>query len=185
MMTKAQPNPLDDGLAVFSHCHGGILEHIDRLRRLPAALAARGTADALGDLSGEAREIADFFRAEVYEHHQQEEEVLFVEMRRAARRSGEIALVDAICNRLTCEHRDIERAWERIEPPLRRLADGWRVELDAGDISEMAVAYAAHAQFEEVMVLPMSARLLSDGDKSSLGLQLHLRHRRENFRPYI
>ncbi len=185
MMTDVQPNPLDDGLAVFHHCHAGILEHIERLRRLPAALEARGTAEAIGDIAREAKEIADFFRAEVYEHHKQEEEVLFVEMRRAAPRAGETALVDALCNRLTREHRDIEQTWERIEPLLRRLGDGWRVEFDTDDISTMAVAYAAHAQFEEVMVLPMSARLLSEGDKSALGLQLHLRHRREHFHPYI
>lgn len=185
MMSDARPDPLDDGLAVFRHCHAGILEHIERLRRLPAALEARRAADALGDLSREAGEIADFFRAEVYEHHKQEEEVLFVEMRRAAPRSGETAMVDALCNRLTREHRDIEKTWERIEPLLRRLAEGWRVVFDPADISTMAVAYAAHAQFEEVMVLPMSARLLSDGDKAALGLQLHLRHRREHFHPYI
>jgi len=185
IMTDGSPNPLDDGLAVFGHCHAGILEHIDRLRRLPDELAARGTADALGDLAREAKAIADFFRAEVYEHHRQEEEVLFVEMRRAAPRAGETALVDALCNRLTREHRDIEQTWERIEPLLRRLADGWRVEFDPADISTMAVAYAAHARFEEAMVLPMSVRLLSDGDKAALGLQLHLRHRRENYHPYI
>lgn len=179
------PNPLDDGLGVFRHCHAGILESLDRLRRLPAALAARGARDALGDLSREAGELADFFRGEVHEHHQQEERVLFVEMRRAAPRAGETALVDALCNRLTREHREIEAAWTRIEPSLRRLADGWRVEIDEDEVNALAVAYAAHAQFEEAVVLPMSARLLSDGDKAALGLQLHLRHLRESWRGYI
>lgn len=184
-MDAGLPDPLADGLGVFRHCHAGILEHLDRLRRLPGALAARGARDALGDLSREAAEIADFFRTEVYEHHQQEEAVLFVEMRRAAPRAGETALVEALCNRLVREHREIEKTWERIEPLLRRLAEGWRVELDVADITAMAVAYAAHAQFEEAVVLPMSARLLSDGDKAALGLQLHLRHLRENHHGYI
>jgi hemerythrin-like domain-containing protein len=181
---EGSPNPLDDGLGVFRHCHAGILEHIDRLRRLPVALAARGARDALADLSREAGEIADFFRREVYEHHQQEEGVLFAEMRRAAPRAGETALVDALCNRLTQEHRGIEEAWERIEPSIRRLAEGWRVELDEDEVNALAVAYAAHAQFEEAVVLPMSTRLLSDGDKAALGLQLHLRHLREGWRGY-
>lgn len=184
-MTDGQPSPLRDGLGVFSHCHAGILEHIERLRRLPGALDARRTADALGDLRREATEIADFFRAELYEHHKQEEDMLFVEMRRAAQRTGETALVDALCNRLTREHRDIEKTWERIEPLLRRLGAGWRVAFDRDDISEMAVTHAAHAQFEEVMMLPMSARLLSEGDQAALGLQLHMRLRREHFYPYV
>ena len=30
-MSEGLPNPLDDGLGVFRHCHAGILEHIDRI----------------------------------------------------------------------------------------------------------------------------------------------------------
>jgi hemerythrin-like domain-containing protein len=184
-MSDGRPDPLSEGLAVFSNCHAGILEHVARLRRLPLALEARGVAETIGDLAREATEIADFFRAEVYEHHKQEEDVLFAEMRLAAPRAGEVEQVEALCGRLTREHRDIERTWERIEPLLRRLGTGRRVDFDRADIAKMADAYAAHAEFEETIVLPLSTRLLTDGDKAALGLQLHLRHRRDRFPGFI
>lgn len=180
-MMDAAKSP-DDGLNVFSNCHAGILAHIARLRELPAQYAAHGASD---QVRAQAREIADFFRAEVFEHHKQEEDVLFMEMRRAAPRSGEAELVDSLCNRLTREHRDIERIWGQIEPVLRDLAKGRGVTFDAKAITTMVVDYAAHAQFEEAVMLPMSARLLSAGDKAALGLELHLRHRTDRFHGYI
>ena len=66
--------------------------------------------------------------------------------------------------------------WAAIEPAMKDLARGKSFELDAGAVKALCSAYAGHAQFEETVWLPLSARVLAPDHQAALGLTLHLRH---------
>ncbi|MCP5266222.1 MAG: hemerythrin domain-containing protein [Burkholderiaceae bacterium] len=171
-------NPLQD----FSTAHAGILQHIGQLEALPAKLAA-GAPDK--PLQREIAALVAFFNDEMYEHHEQEERELFFELARAAEAGDELEMVRSVCARLVREHRQVERAWAGIEAGLKRLARGKDADLDPAAIKKFAADYGSHARFEETMVLPLSAKILRDGDKAALAVKLHLRHSLGKLAAYV
>ena len=105
------PNTHDNTpLDTFSQCHAGILSHLRSFAELPALL----------DPAARARQVAadmlGFFRGAVFEHHVEEERDLFPAVLASARPGDELAYVQAITDRLTREHRQVEAAWARLEP---------------------------------------------------------------------
>lgn len=161
-------SPLDD----FSHCHEGILEKLASFGMLPsllepAAMARRVAADTLR-----------FFRETVIEHHAQEEGELFPAVLASARKGAERDEVQRLVDRLTAEHRMVEKRWGKLEPDLRRVAKGQDASLDAAAVQALVDTYRAHARFEETRFLPLSQAILGRDDNhlAALGLSLHLRH---------
>ena len=68
---KATDAETDTPLDTFSNCHVGILNHLQELGRLPALLEPAAQARKI------AEDTVKFFREAVYEHHAEEERVLF------------------------------------------------------------------------------------------------------------
>lgn len=163
-------------IASFSQCHEGILKHLSALAGLPA----------LAEAAARARQVAEeterFFRAAVYEHHQEEERELFPAVLASATRGAEHDQVQAIVSQLTQEHREVEAAFEAIEPSLKRLAKGHETPLTgtelAAQVSALVTRYEEHARYEENEFLPLSERILgrNSNHMAALGLSLHLRH---------
>lgn len=170
-MTTAAVNT-DSPIDNFSQCHSGILSHLDALGELPALL----------DPAARARQIAQdtlaFFRKVVYEHHSEEERELFPAVLASAQPGDERAYVQNIVDRLTLEHRQVEHAWELIEPELKQVAKGHDSGLGPLAVSMLVATYRAHAQYEEQVFLPLSQTILSRNSNhmAALGLSLHLRH---------
>lgn len=161
-------SPIDD----FSHCHAGILGHLQALDTLPALLAPAAqarqvAADALG-----------FFRHAVFEHHAEEETELFPAVLASAAAGPERDKVQAIVTELTAEHRQIEAAWSRLEPQLKAVAKGHDADLDGADIAALVHSYRNHARYEEEVFLPLSQAILGRNSNhlAALGMSLHLRH---------
>jgi hemerythrin-like domain-containing protein len=160
--------PLDD----FSHCHDGILKHLHAFEQLPALL----------DPARQARRIAadtiEFFRDTVYEHHAQEEKELFPAVLASARKGEERDRVQAIVDRLTREHRQVESRWTKLEPALKAVAKGHDSTLDEAAVASLVATYTAHARYEETAFLPLSQEILGrdSNHMAALGLALHLRH---------
>ena len=159
--------PLDE----FANCHGGILQHLDDLARLPALLepaaqARRIATDALG-----------FFDSVVYEHHREEEKELFPAVLGSATPGEERSRVKGLVDRLVQEHRDVEAAWERLKPHLKQVAKGQDTALDHNALAVMVESYRGHARFEEQQFLPLSKTILGrNGDHmAALGVSLHVR----------
>ena len=166
---KDQASPLQD----FSDCHAGLIEHFERLRRLPDLLARDpGSAEVRQLAAG----MQKFFREAVLAHHADEEQELFPAVTRSAAAGAEAKQVAALIDRLVTEHRQFEALWQRIEGELKRLAKGKPATLDTVLVEELAQAYVAHARFEEQEFLPLAAQILSKNDQSALGLSLHMRH---------
>lgn len=163
-------------IANFSQCHEGILKHLSALAGLPA----------LAEAAAQARQVAEeterFFRAAVYEHHQEEERELFPAVLSSAARGAEHDQVLAIVSQLTREHREVEAAFEALEPSLKRLAKGHEAPLSgtelAAQVRALVTRYEEHARYEENEFLPLSERILgrNSNHMAALGLSLHLRH---------
>jgi hypothetical protein len=160
--------PIDD----FSQCHVGIISHLDALARLPALLepAAQARRIAAGTVS--------FFREAVYEHHAQEERELFPAVLSSAVKGDERDRVQAIVERLTREHRQVEAAWSQLEPKLKAVAKGHESDIDVAAVAQLVEAYRAHARYEEEVFLPLSQTILgrNSNHMAALGISLHLRH---------
>ena len=108
----------------FSHCHIGILNHLDRLTEL---LHVMGDADAAKKI---AQEALAYFHLGMKAHHQEEELELFPAVRNSAEAGEERKQVDHLIENLTQEHRAMESAWMAIEPALKDVIKGRATTLD-------------------------------------------------------
>ena len=156
----------------FSHCHEGILLQLTVMEDLPAqALAAERARQA-------AESTRNFFREVIFNHHEEEERVLFEAVLASAEPGAELAHVKSITDRLTREHRQIEALWAKQEPQLKKMAKGQPAALDAAAVQQLVREYQAHAAFEEALFLPMAETILSRNSNhmAALGLSLHVRH---------
>lgn len=179
MSSDAPDNPLTD----FSGCHVGIIKTFTRLGELPRIAEVPEEAESVRKF---ANEIQIFFRDVVLSHHTDEENELFVAVRRVLDKHLDQALkVSGYIGRLTEEHRHLERLWQIIEPDLKKMGKGKAVKLNSAVFKQLSEDYLAHADFEERCFLPLAEQLLSGNDLSALGMSLHIRHSEPLFRSYI
>lgn len=160
--------PLDN----FSHCHDGILIHLQAMDGLPAlAHAAQQARDQAGA-------VQRFFRDVIYNHHEEEERLLFEAVLASATPGDEWVQVKAMTERLTREHRQVEAMFARVEPELKKMAKGHACALDRTQVDTLVRQYKAHAEYEETEFLPLSHAILSRNSNhmAALGLSLHMRH---------
>lgn len=156
----------------FSDCHSSIVTNLNALSRLPA----------LAEAAREARQIAadalEFFRQVVCEHHAEEERELFPAVLASAAKGEERHQIELVVERLTAEHRAIERDWAALEPGLKAVARGSDGAPDADALAALVERYLAHARYEETDFLPLSREILgrNSNHMAALGLSLHLRH---------
>lgn len=160
--------PLTD----FTHCHAGIVGHLDSFGELPALLAPAMRAREV------AADAVAFFHAALHEHHADEERELFPAVLQSARPGEEHDRVKQLTDRLTREHRDIEARWAHLEPQLKKLAKGQPATMKGEAITHLVRLYKAHAKFEEDEFLPLSETILgrNSNHMAALGMSLHLRH---------
>lgn len=172
MSTPDHPAASNEPLDNFSHCHDGILKHLQSMGDLPAlarsAQLARDQADS----------VLRFFRNVVFNHHEEEERVLFDAVQRSASEGAEGMRVQELTQRLTREHRQVEAQFAKLEPALKKMAKGQPCLVDPDAVSALVQQYRAHAEFEEVEFLPLSHAILSRNSNhmAALGLSLHVRH---------
>lgn len=159
-------------LGNFSHCHTGIISHLNTFGELPALLEPAARARRI------AQETLGFFRDAVFDHHKEEEKDLFPAVLQHAAPGAERAEVQAMVDTLTAEHRRIEALWSDLEPQLKKVAKGNDAALDCAAAQELVERYQAHARFEEERLLPLAQHILGrhSADMAELGLALHIRH---------
>jgi hemerythrin-like domain-containing protein len=164
--------PTDTPVDEFSHCHDGILAHMQAFGSLPGLLDPAARARKI------AADMVAFFHDVVIEHHQQEEKELFPAVLASADKGAERDEIQAMVERLTREHRQVETRWSKLEPALKQVAKGHDAALDTAAVASLVDAYTAHARFEETAFLPRSKAILgrNSNHMAALGLSLHLRH---------
>lgn len=167
-------NPIiEDPLTNFSHCHEGIISHLDSFGTLPKMLEAAKQTSVIAD------ETLKFFRVAVFDHHSEEEKDLFPAVLSAASKGAEHATVKQMVDALVAEHREIEAIWRALEPAVANLAKGrLTTDFDGAAVTRLVQKYRAHARLEEERFLPMAEQILGRQDKklAELGLALHMRH---------
>lgn len=172
MDSTATPGPAAEPLADFSQAHAGITAQLKALGELPALLAPAQRARELA-----TRALA-FFDDVIREHHAQEERELFPATLAAATRGTERSQVQALVDRLTLEHRQIETRWARLAPELKHVAKGRDSTLDGAELQHLVRDYMAHAAFEEREYLPLAHTLLARdaNHMAALAMSMHMRH---------
>jgi hemerythrin-like domain-containing protein len=168
------PKPATDNAPIreFSQCHEGIVAQLEELARLPALARAAQQARHI------AQNAEAFFRDVVLAHHKEEEEELFPAVLQSARAGAEHDKVALLVERLTQDHRDVERAWHDLAPGVHAVARGHDATLDADRMAAFVARYRAHAEHEESVFLPLSSAILgrNGNHMAALGLSLHARH---------
>ena len=156
----------------FSHCHIGILNHLDRLTELLQVMGDAGVAKKI------AKEALDYFHLGMKAHHQEEELELFPAVLSSAAPGDERTHVEQLIETLTQEHRAMESTWMAIEPALKDVMKGRASTLDHVHFQILINRYKAHASSEETVFLPLAEKILgrNSNHMAALGLSLHMRH---------
>ena len=125
-----------------------------------------------------AAEAVRFFRASIFEHHNEEEKDLFPAVIANANAGEERNKAQEAVDRLVREHRHLESVWSKLEPQLDAIAHGGAGEVDVEAIKLLVGNYQAHAKYEEDVFLPLAKAVLSrQGEHmAALGLRIHMRH---------
>ena len=161
-------------LRQFRGAHGNIIHGLEALHELPALAAVMERARKT------AAETVALFDDVVREHHAEEEQELFVSVRRSCRDAAEARQVDDLVALLTAQHRQIESLWDTLRPAVARVAAG----KGSGDfmfgaeIDRLVGLYREHAAQEEEVFLPLADTILrrNANHMEALGIALHLRH---------
>ena len=146
---------LDVPLAGFSQCHVGILSQLQAFEQLPVLQAAAAQACTV------AHHTLDLFKFSVVGHHADEENELFPAVMRSANPGPEAERVQALVERLTAEHRQIESCWKKLAPAVQAAAQSLPGDLDPAAVHELVQRYTAHALFEEQEFLPLAQIILA------------------------
>jgi hemerythrin-like domain-containing protein len=179
MKSPAKATP-PASINTFTECHAGILSRLACLEQINALLDPARQARQL------AAEAVRFFDDEIMNHHEDEERELFPAVCKAAAAGNDREEVIAMAQRLTADHRLLERQWKTLRPGLERIAKGGVEGLDEGSLNGLLNGYRKHAHFEEAHFLPLAERLLSRQDPglAQLGYALHIRHAMKSTRTF-
>jgi hemerythrin-like domain-containing protein len=158
---KGQEPPLE----MLHACHSRIERQCAALQGLVAHLATRG-ADS--DARGVAASLMRFFDAEVRDHHADEEQDLFPALIESMSGSDAVCLRELLAG-LAAEHRELAAHWRIVRAALGRVVAGDSVALESAGVQALVDLYRRHIEREESELLPMAARLLSDGDVERIG----------------
>lgn len=157
----------------FSGTHADIVGGLKELKALPQLAAALEQARA-----GAAATLHVFDQV-VLQHHAEEEHDLFVSVQRSCRDPREADQVRRLVQRLTAQHREIERLWASLRPAVAMTAAG-KVQRDPdfeGGARTLVDLYFAHARLEEEEFLPLADAILGRdaNHMAALGVALHMR----------
>lgn len=162
----------DDPLGLLRACHERITERLDILERLPGHLLANG-ADA-GARSA-AQRILQYFDRAAPHHHEDEEQDLFPMLRAARQREGADPRLTTWLDRLSAEHRDLERGWKDLRPRLVALAQGGGGEAPDLACPDLIDAYRRHIALENDHLLPVAEYLLTAAETGRLAAAMQAR----------
>lgn len=174
LATAPEAAATDDAVDGFSQCHSSLLLALERFAGLPTLADAAQRAEALSS------QILAMLDETMFEHHAQEEQELFAAVLKSARPGAERERVQALVQRLTADHRQIEAAWKRLRPHVQQLAAGKVAALPPAEVEALVDSYRGHAGGEEREFLPLAREILNrDGNHmAALSLALHMRKTR-------
>ena len=159
-------------LEMLSGLHARTLEQCQALQRLMLDVRDRG-CDTLSRRTALA--VLRHFDACASEYRSDEEEDLFPALLES------MAGSDAVCLReltgaMAQQHRTLQAMWERLRKPLLAVASGKNASPDSGTVDVFVALYQSHIEREQVELLPMAARLLTDEALDQVWDSMRKRH---------
>ena len=148
--------PLEAPLEMLNACHDRIRKQCATLLRLKAHVAATGVDDPARNA---ARGVLRYFDTAAPNHHQDEEQDLFPALVESMAGSDPVCILE-LTDRLTNDHRTLERLWRRVRTWLVAIESG--PPASAPDEIDSFVETYEHAKLEEQELLRMAARLPGD-----------------------
>ena len=152
-------------LELLHACHGRIETQCATLLKLTGYLQGHGVDVQVQQA---ATAILRYFSTAARHHHEDEEQDLFPLVRELAAASGNGRVLTLLDN-LIAQHRDMEAAWNALQPWLEGLSRGELPEFDASRITAFVALYQAHIAHEEQGLLPYCRAALKPGQLAVLG----------------
>lgn len=152
-------------LEMLSACHIRIERQCATLNRLAAHLAQHGADDSARHA---AANIMRYFDISAPQHHADEEENVFPALIESMAGSDAVCIHQMI-EGLTADHREMEAGWRSLRRALERIAAGQSTDLSASEVAQFIDLHKRHLKVEDDDLLPMAARLLSDGELDQIG----------------
>lgn len=152
-------------LEMLSACHGRVQHQCSTLQRLARHLHGHGSDTAAREA---ATAVMRYFDLAAADHHADEEQDLFPQLREAMAGSDAVCIRE-LTERLCAEHRALETRWQSVRAVLAEVAQGHSILFPEGQVEDFVSAYAAHMAVEDGELLPMAARLLDDDQLARIG----------------
>ncbi len=158
-------------LEMLAACHGRVHQQCELLQRLLPHLREHGVDEQARDA---AQRVMRYFDHAGPQHHADEEQDLFPALLEALAGSDAVCIRDMI-QRLTTQHRALERHWAGVREGLQAVLRGDAGALDGDAARGFIDAYAEHIAYEEAELLPMAARVLADEQLDAVGRAMRQR----------
>jgi hemerythrin-like domain-containing protein len=166
-------------LEMLSHLHARTLQHCEALRQLALDLAERGCDERA---SREAKSVLRYFDVCAPQYCSDEEEDLFPALLESMAGSDAVCLRD-LTSAMTQQHRTLETMWQRLRKPLMAVASGRGAAPASGSVDVFVALYRSHIEREQIELLPMAARLLTDEALEQIASSIRKRHSGTTRRP--
>ena len=152
-------------LEMLSACHFRIQDQCATLRRLVPHLVAHGVDT---QARSAAANVIRYFETAAQDHHADEEVNLFPALIESMAGSDAVCLRELTCG-LTADHRELEARWRRLRSVLDRIVANDDALLTTSDVEAFVGLYERHIEREELELLPMAARLLTNEQLDRIG----------------
>ena len=163
------PSPgagFDSPFEMLAACHERVARMLVLLQRLQSHLQSSGQSDT--PAAEAARDVMRYFDLAAPQHHQDEERHVFPVLR-----ACDDAVLAALAERLTQEHREMHSAWLALRPTLADLAGGrWhapQAEAVFGQWQAFQALYQGHAQLEDEQAYPAAQTRLDATQCRAMG----------------
>ena len=159
-------------LEMLSHLHARTLQHCEALRELVLRLDERGCDE---QSRRAAASVLRYFDVCASQYCSDEEEDLFPALLESMAGSDAVCLRD-LTSAMAQQHRTLEMMWQRLRKPLAAVAAGKDAAPDNGSVDVFVALYHSHIEREQIELLPMAARLLTDDALKQVGKSMRKRH---------
>ena len=159
-------------LEMLSHVHARTLQQCEALRQLTLGLAERGCDEQTGRA---AQTVLRYFDIYAPQYCSDEEEDLFPALLESMAGSDAVCLRE-LASAMAQQHRTLQAMWQSLRKPLAAAASGHGPAPDNDSVDVFVALYRSHIEHEQVELLPMAARLLTDEALAQVASAMRTRH---------
>jgi hemerythrin-like domain-containing protein len=179
MTAGARAAKADNPLEMLSQLHARTLRECEALRQLVLDLDERGCDE---QSRRAAANVLRYFDVYASQYRSDEEEDLFPALLESMAGSDAVCLRD-LTSAMAQQHRTLEMMWRRLRKPVAAAAAGKDTAPGRGSVDVFVALYQSHIEREQIELLPMAARLLTDDALGQVASSMRKRHSVTSLRP--